>query len=237
LATVPTGGKQPSITYVCFVRHGTTPTTGKVMPGRAPGLHLSDVGRREARDVAERLGALGTVRAVYSSPLERTRETAETICERLDLALTLEDALMDCDCGDWTGIRLAQLRRTPEWRRVIQQPSGFRFPNGESFRELENRVGEVVERIVEKHPGEVVVAVSHADPIKLAISRALGSPLDLFDRAAVRPCSTTVIAYGQGAPSVLTLNSFDTLTRSGIPSSTEDKRSGARAAAASPTTR
>lgn len=232
-------GKQPSHTYVCFVRHGTTPTTGKVMPGRAPGLHLSDVGRDEAHRVAERLSALGTVRAVYSSPLERTRETAEVICGRLGMELSLEDGLMDCDVGDWTGLRLAQLRRSPDWRRVTQQPSGFRFPNGESFRELENRVGGVVERIVEKHQGEVVVAVSHADPIKVAVSRALGSPLDLFDRAAIRPCSTTVIAYGPGAPSVLTLNSFDALARSGIPSVAAAKRArrAERGANASPPTR
>lgn len=171
LTAVPSTRKQPAYTYVCFVRHGTTPTTGKVLPGRAPGLHLSDKGRDEARDAAERLGVLGTVRAIYSSPMERTRETAEAIAERVGIAVSLDGALMDCDCGDWTGMSLAALRRKPEWRVVTQTPSGFRFPNGESFRELENRVGEVVERLVEKHEGEVVVVVTHADPIKVALCR------------------------------------------------------------------
>jgi broad specificity phosphatase PhoE len=64
----------------------------------------------------------------------------------------------------------------------------------------------------------VIVAVSHADPIKVAVSRALGSPLDLFDRAAIRPCSTTAIAYGPGAPSVLTVNTFGPLDNVGVPS-------------------
>jgi probable phosphomutase (TIGR03848 family) len=203
---------------VCFVRHGTTPTTGKEMPGRAPGLHLSDGGRGEARDAAERLAALGTVRAVYSSPMERTRETAEEIGARVGLTPTLDEALLDCDCGDWTGMPLAALRKKPEWRGVSQNPSSFRFPNGESFRELENRVGEVVERLAEKHVGEVIVVVSHADPIKVAVARALGSPFDLFDRVAIRPCSTTVIAYGPGSPSLLTVNNFGPLARVGVPS-------------------
>lgn len=215
---MPAGRKPPPYTYVCFVRHGTTPTTGKVMPGRASGLHLSDEGRDEARDVAERLAALGTVRAVYSSPMERTRETAEEIGSRIGLAPTLEEALLDCDTGDWTGMSLAALRKLPEWRLVSQNPSGFRFPNGESFRELENRIGEVIERLTEKHIGEVIVAVSHADPIKVAVARALGSPFDLFDRAAIRPASTTVIAYGPGAPNVLCVNTFGSLGKVGVPS-------------------
>ncbi len=172
--------------------------------------------------------------------MERTRETAEAIAERVGIAVSLDGALMDCDCGDWTGMSLAALRRKPEWRVVTQTPSGFRFPNGESFRELENRVGEVVERLVEKHEGEVVVVVTHADPIKVALCRAVGSPLDLFDRFAVRPSSTTVIAYGPGAPSVLALNSFGSLARVGVPSADGARRSSTRVdrqVSASPKTR
>jgi probable phosphomutase (TIGR03848 family) len=215
---MPASRKPEPYTHICFVRHGTTPTTGKVLPGRAPGLHLSDEGRQEAREVAERLAALGTVRALYSSPIERTRETAEEIGARLGLAPTLDDALLDCDCGDWTGMSLAALRKTTEWKGVSQNPSSFRFPRGESFRELEYRVGEAIERLAEKHSGEVIVVVSHADPIKVAVARALGAPLDLFDRAAVRPCSATVIAYGPGAPCVLTVNTFGPLAKVGVPS-------------------
>ena len=230
--------KPPPFTYICYVRHGTTPTTGKVLPGRAPGLHLSELGREEAKDAAERLAEVGTVRALYSSPMDRTLETAEAIGARIGLVPTLDEALLDCDCGDWTGASLAALRRKPEWRAVSQNPSGFRFPNGESFRELENRVGEVIERLAEKHPGEVVVAVTHADPIKVAVARALGSPFDLFDRAAIRPASTTVIAYGPGAPSVLTINTFGPLGRIGVPSLDSSARANAhRAAGARPQTR
>ena len=71
-------GKQPPTppTLVLLVRHGQTPTTGKLLPGRAPGLHLADTGLEQARRAAERLGVLDRIDAVYASPLERTRETA-----------------------------------------------------------------------------------------------------------------------------------------------------------------
>ncbi|MFW6187442.1 MAG: histidine phosphatase family protein, partial [Actinomycetota bacterium] len=73
--------KAPRSTLVLLVRHGETPTTGKVLPGRAPGLHLSERGRAQADRVAERLAGV-RVDAVYTSPLERTRETAAPTAAR-----------------------------------------------------------------------------------------------------------------------------------------------------------
>ncbi len=72
--------KPPTHTVVHLVRHGKTPSTGKVLPGRAPGLHLSEEGHAQARAAAERLAALPVAPvAVYASPLERTKETAAPI--------------------------------------------------------------------------------------------------------------------------------------------------------------
>src|ERR1700675_3539024 len=91
-------------TLVLLVRHGTTPTTGVKLPGRAPGLHLSDEGRRQAEAAARRIGALPRVVAVYSSPVERARETAAPIARARHLALRIERDLADIDIGDWTGM-------------------------------------------------------------------------------------------------------------------------------------
>jgi probable phosphoglycerate mutase len=201
---------------ICFVRHGTTPTTGKVLPGRAKGLHLSERGLEEAARTAERLAALGTVRALYSSPLERARETAAVIGRRLGVATRIERGLLECDFGDWTGGALAELAKLPEWQTVLRHPSGFRFPHGESFTELAARVASAVERLVAAHAGEVIVAVSHADPIKIALGDALGQPLDLMQRTVVSPCSVSVVAYSSGPPMVLALNSTGELANLGI---------------------
>jgi probable phosphomutase (TIGR03848 family) len=191
---------------VLFVRHGQTPTTGATLPGRAKGLHLSDKGRAQAEAVAARLAELKRVDAVYASPLERTRETAAPIAKARDLRAQAERGLLECDFGDWTGRKLKDLMKLPEWSTVQRYPSGFRFPGGESFAEMQTRVTDAAARIVARHPGGVVVAVSHADPIKAAVAAALGTHLDLFQRIVISPCSVTAVVYGASGPTVLTVN-------------------------------
>lgn len=189
-----------------LVRHGQTPTTGRVLPGRAAGLHLSDEGRRQADALAARLGGLPRLTAVYASPLERARETAQPIARARGLALRVERGLLECDVGEWAGNRLDELSRRPEWRAVQRYPSGFRFPGGESFTEMQARMVGTLARLVGAHPDQTVVAVSHADPIKAAVAHALGTHLDLFQRIVISPGSVTAIAYRRDGPAVLAVN-------------------------------
>jgi len=202
---------KPRSTIVLFVRHGQTPTTGTLLPGRAAGLHLSDAGQAQARAVAERLAALPSVDAIYASPLERTRETARPIGEARGLKVRVDRGLLEADIGDWTGQELKTVRKAPEWKTVQAYPSGFRFPGGESFVEMQNRILATVERLRAAHPGGTVVAVSHADVIKAAVAHALGTHLDLFQRIVISPCSVTAISYGDTGPIVLSVNSVGDL--------------------------
>jgi len=194
-------------TVVHLVRHGRTATTGKVLPGRAKGLHLSDDGRADAHHAATRLVTAGSISAVYSSPLERTRETAGAVAGALGLKVRIDRGLLECDFGEWTGRKLSELMKLPEWRTVQQAPSTFRFPGGESFIEMQTRASAAVARLVAAHPGERIACVSHADPIKAVVALAQGVHLDLFQRIVISPCSITPIAYGPGAPIVLSVNS------------------------------
>jgi probable phosphoglycerate mutase len=159
--------------------------------------------------MAERLASSAKVEAVYASPLERARETAEPIARRLGLKVAIERGLIECDFGDWTSGELKSLRKLPEWRQVQSWPSGFRFPSGESFPEMQCRVNAAVARLRARHVGTTIVAVSHADPIKAAVAEALGTHLDLFQRIAISPCSVTAIAYAETGPIVLGVNSTD----------------------------
>jgi probable phosphoglycerate mutase len=193
-------------TLVLLVRHGLTPTTGRLLPGRARGLHLSDRGRRQAEAVARRIGRLPRVTAIYASPLDRARETAMPIARARGLALRIERDLLELDVGRWTGASLARLRRRREWQAVQRYPSGFRFPGGESFAEMQLRVTGALARLVARHRGGTVVAVSHADPIKAAVAAAIGMPLDLFQRLAIGPASITTLAYADAGPALLALN-------------------------------
>ena len=193
---------------VLLVRHGLTPTTGVKLPGRAPGLHLSDEGRRQADAAAERIGKIGKIAGVYCSPITRARETAQPIGRTVKRALRIDRDLADLDIGEWTGMSLKQAARRPEWETVQRSPSTFRFPGGESFPEMQTRMTTALGKIVARHPGQIVVAVSHADPIKAAVAQALGTPLDLFQRIMIAPASITVVAYRRGGPSVITVNSL-----------------------------
>ena len=194
-----------------LVRHGTTPTTGAVLPGRAPGLHLAEAGLAQAEAVATRLAALPRIDAVYCSPLERTRETARPIGAARGLPVKVERGLLECDFGEWTGRPLKELAKEPAWATVQRYPSGFRFPGGESFVEMSARITGALQRLVERHASGVVVAVSHADPIKAAVADALGTHLDLFQRINVSPCSVTAVFYGPTGPAVLAVNSVEPL--------------------------
>ena len=199
--------KPPPPTLVLLVRHGLTPTTGKSLPGRAPGLHLSEAGQAQADAVATRISELTRVDAVYASPLERARETATPIGRARRLKVHVERGLLECDFGEWTGGKLTDLAKRPEWKTVQSFPSGFRFPAGESFTEMQSRIVGCIDRLRAAHPGGVVVAVSHADPIKAAVAQAMGTHLDLFQRLVISTCSVTAIAYGPTGPVVLTVNS------------------------------
>jgi probable phosphoglycerate mutase len=178
-----------------------------VLPGRAPGLHLSDRGRAQAERVADRLAGL-PVDGIYSSPLERTCETAEPTAAWTGLELNEDAGLIECDVGEWTGAALAELADLPQWQTVQHSPSAFRFPNGESFTQMQARMVESLEVLCAAHAGGVVVCFSHADPIKAAVAHALGTHLDLFQRIVISPGSVSAISYVEGqAPAVLMVNS------------------------------
>lgn len=206
-------GVVPKPTVVFLVRHGQTPTTGKVMPGRAPGLHLAEAGRAQAQRVAERIAALSPApTAIYASPLERAQETAAPIARALGLRVRTNKGLLDAAVGSWEGKSLRTLAKTPEWRTVVNWPTGFRFPAGESFAEMSVRALNTVLSLADEHKGERIVCVSHADPIKVILAAAAGVPLDMFQRIVISPCSVSAVAIGPAGPFVLCVNSTSSLS-------------------------
>lgn len=197
----------PSATTILLVRHGQTPTTGQVLPGRAPGLHLADEGRQQAEFAATRIAELKRVDAVYTSPLERAKETAAPIGAAVGHKVKVNRGLIECDFGEWTGKKLKDLMKKPEWQTVQRAPSTFRFPNGESFTEMQLRMVTTLDQIREEHPGGTVVCVSHADCIKAVMAHALGTHLDLFQRIVISTASISAVSWSTAGPISLTVNS------------------------------
>ncbi|RUR00990.1 histidine phosphatase family protein [Labedella endophytica] len=198
---------------VILVRHGrTTANASGVLAGRTEGVRLDDVGTQQAERTAERLAAV-TVVGVVSSPLERCRQTADIILGRQDAALgmTIEDAITECDYGDWQGRTLKELATEKLWGTVQRQPSAVVFPGGESMTTMQGRSVSAIRRLdaeieAQHGAGAVWVAVSHGDIIKSILADALGMHLDLFQRINVGPASVSIVRYGQDRPDVVSTN-------------------------------
>jgi probable phosphoglycerate mutase len=181
-------------TRVLLVRHAVTAQTGPLLSGRAPGIDLSERGVEQAEAAAKRLSVL-PIAAVYASPIERTTQTAQKIASHHGIDVAPLPGVVEADYGDWTGQKLADLAKTPEWSVVQVSPSRAQFPNGETILSMQIRTVVAIEEVVKRHPNETVVIVSHADPIKSAIAHFTGMHLDLFQRLHVSPASVTVLEF------------------------------------------
>ena len=192
---------------VLLVRHAENDYVRKGrLAGRLPGIHLNERGREQARKLAEALKG-APVRAVYSSPLDRTMETAEPIATARGLQVVERPGLVELDFGDWQDKTLKSLRQRKLWKTVQQRPSLMRFPNGEAFSEAQVRVAAEIDTLVQMHkPKDLIVCVSHSDLIKLALAYYLGLPLDLFQRIMVAPASISTLFFGDGHVQVVNIN-------------------------------
>ena len=195
------------MTTLYLVRHAVTEHTGKKLSGWMEDIPLNSEGLEQAESVAERLADV-KLAAVYSSPIDRTMQTARVIAARHQLSVRSNKQLGEVEYGGWTNRSLKVLARTRLWAQIQRWPSAARFPDGETLREVQVRVVDAVERIVSEHPKNKVCVVSHGDPIKLIVAHYLGVHIDLFQRIVVAPASVSVLSVSSGGPYVLALNSL-----------------------------
>ncbi len=196
------------MTTVVLIRHGrTTANAAGILAGRTPGVDLDERGREQAAALARRLAPV-PLAAVVSSPLERTRQTAEALVQdRGDTPLRIDDRLTECDYGHWSGRELKTLAKEPLWKTVQVHPAAVAFPGGESMAAMSARAVTAVRWWNEEFGEHATYAVvSHGDVIKAIAADALGMHLDLFQRLQIDPCSVTVIRYTAARPFLLRLN-------------------------------
>ena len=189
-----------------LVRHGLTSHTGHRLTGWMEGVHLTEEGRRQAEAAAERLAKV-PLKAVYSSPIDRTVQTAEPIARRHNLRVRKRKGIGEVHYGKWTNRPFKSLVNTKLWRVVQHYPSGARFPDGETLLETQARALEDIEKLRAAHPKDKICVVSHADVIKLITAHYLGMHIDLFQRIDVAPGSITVFSIGDYGPRVHAINS------------------------------
>jgi len=198
------------MTTLLLVRHGHTDAAGKRLTGRAPGVHLNELGRRQAERLVERLEGV-RIDAIVSSPLERCRETAAPLAKARGRAVDVGRAWIEVGYGEWTGRSISQLRRTKLWRRVMFAPSNVRFPGGESLIEVQGRAVDATLDIAARHARGTVVVVSHADVIRLLVAHVAGMHADHLQRLSIDTASITAVSISGGFPRLLTVNDTDDL--------------------------
>ncbi|MBX5448049.1 MAG: MSMEG_4193 family putative phosphomutase [Acidothermus cellulolyticus] len=196
------------MTTVIFLRHGLTESTGRLLTGRMPGVHLDSRGLAQAADVAKRLAGI-RLSAIVSSPLERCRETVQPIADQTGLPIEIEPGVIECGYGDWTGRDLRHLTKDPLWRIVQTHPSSVVFPGaeGESLRAVQYRAVDAVRAWNARLGAKAAwLCCTHADVIRLVLADALGMHLDEFQRLIIDPCSVSIVRYTTTRPFVLRVN-------------------------------
>jgi probable phosphomutase (TIGR03848 family) len=190
-----------------LIRHAVNDfvKTGK-LAGWTPEVHLNDDGRAQAAALGQRLANV-TIDAIYSSPLERTVETAQAVIEHHpELPLQLLDAVGEVRYGAWQGEEISKLAQRKLWRVVQAFPSRVRFPDGETMREAQMRAVNALESLTIRHPRQRVAVVSHSDVIKMIVAHYLGLHLDLFQRIEISPASLTIIHMAASRPTIVQVN-------------------------------
>ena len=198
------------MTTLLLVRHGHTDAAGKRLTGRAPGVHLNELGRRQAEQLVERLDGV-RIDTIVSSPLERCRETAAPLAKARGRAVDVGRAWIEVGYGEWTGRSISQLRRTKLWRRVMFAPSNVRFPGGESLLEVQVRAVDATFDLAARHARGTVLVVSHADVIRLLVAHLAGMHADHLQRLSIDTASITAVSISDGFPRLLTVNETDDL--------------------------
>jgi probable phosphoglycerate mutase len=192
------------MTLFHLLRHGER-EGGQVLAGRMPGVGLTGRGRAEIAAIAERLAG-DRVAAIYASPLQRTRESAEIVAARLDLPIAFRDDLIELDFGEWTGATFDTIRADPRWEAWRTQRSIARLPGGESMRQVQRRAVDALLDINQRHPHQTVVVVSHGDVIRSAMLYALGMPLQSYNSIEISQGGVSTIRLDAGGIRVLGLN-------------------------------
>jgi len=193
-----------------LIRHGLTTHTTARLTGWTPGVHLSDRGQEQAGGLVGRLDGVA-IDAVYSSPLERARETAQPLARARRLRVRQRDELGEVHYGDLQGKTFRVLAKSKIWHNLRAWPSDVRFPNGETLRETQARAISAIEAIREAHPSHTVAVFSHGDFIRLTLAHYLGIHIDLYRRLAVDTVSVSAVQFYDAGVQVRRINDTGTL--------------------------
>ncbi|UEA58620.1 histidine phosphatase family protein [Gordonia otitidis] len=167
-------GQRTDPTRVVLLRHGQTPLSVERRYSGRGNPRLTELGERQALGAASRIAAETGVAAVVSSPLERARQTAQAVVDRIGGEVTVEPGFIETDFGGWEGLTFSEAAaRDPEIHARWLGDPDVPAPDGESFTQVAQRVIAAKDQLLHRYPGQTVIVVSHVTPIKTLLQHAL----------------------------------------------------------------
>lgn len=188
-----------------LIRHADHGHVGRILTGRMEGAALSAAGKADAARLARSIGAR-RLDALFSSPRQRARETAEAIAGATDLRIEVSPALDEIDFGDWTGRTFEALEADPDWRRWNAFRDSAATQAGETMADVAARLVGVIDNLCGRFPGGTVAMVSHGDVIKAALCHYGGRPFQTVHDFDVAPASVSTIAVGRHGARIVAVN-------------------------------
>jgi probable phosphomutase (TIGR03848 family) len=199
------------MTLVLLIRHAHSVANGSgILAGRTEGVMLSPAGRKQAQELAKRLGEI-PIKSLLSSPLERCEQTISPWLKKIadsnpKLKVHLDEDLSEVDYGQWTGRKLRSLSKEALWKKVQEEPSKVTFPEGESMKAMQTRAMRALQRGLHKRGKGHIILVSHGDVLKAILASALNMHLDEFQRIVVDPASISILDYSSTKPRLILMN-------------------------------
>ncbi|MBO1076864.1 histidine phosphatase family protein [Roseomonas marmotae] len=197
-----------------LLRHAAHDRVGDLLCGRMPGVPLGQHGRWQAARLAGRFPP-GTLDALYTSPLQRCRETAAAIAQPGGPEPVPAPEAEEVDFGAWTGLGFTVLETDPRWRAWNSDRDHAVAPGGEAMSAVRQRVVALLKGLQARHPEGRVALISHAEIIRAAVLHLLSLPLQAYERLEVSPASVSTLALWPGGGKLLGLNDVAHLAANG----------------------
>jgi len=169
---------------IIFLRHGQAKNNlERILTGRTPGVPLTEKGIDQAEKAAKFLEHMN-ISAIYSSPIERAKHTAEIVGKHNSLDVTIDDRLIELDMGKFTGVPYDEIFNSHGnvFMKFYNGELEIAHNGVETFSEVKKRILGIVDHVIENHPDQNVVLVTHMDPIKAMLSTVVDlTPTNLFE--------------------------------------------------------
>ena len=196
---------------IIFLRHAQAENNAKrILAGRTEGVHLTKAGIEQAESIAKYLKSLD-ISAIYSSPIERASHTAEIVAKNNSLDYELDDRITEIDMGRFTRMNYDDMfaKYGNIFLKFYENDPVIAEHEVETFPEVQSRVLDMVNHVVEKHKNENVILVTHMDPIKSMLSIVMDlKPKTLFE-LIIANASLTIIKEHENKFSLSAINAMD----------------------------